>query len=298
MNLKIYRYCVFVMLLLIAVAMSGCTNTRNQEDDATPLILGLDHVPLAVLELENAAETYRKLGFTLKPGREHDNSIMNQHIKFSDGTEIELITALDALDPLATEYLGFLASGDGAAFVGFYAPDMEKLVNRFDADGRIYQYDERLLTFPESNELRYIFFGQRNFSTTDQPEHFEHLNGAQALIGVWIASDNLRSEYELFNALGAKIIEDEVQLPDSVTATVVKLPQADVYMLPGSQQLVLGRKIIGVTVRTRSLDTLRSVLTANSLNVPPVFETENGHSMFVPPSIAHGIWLEFRQDDG
>ncbi|MCI0434391.1 MAG: VOC family protein [Gemmatimonadetes bacterium] len=33
---------------------------------------GLDHIPIAVNDLDAAAARYRQLGFTLKPGRPHD----------------------------------------------------------------------------------------------------------------------------------------------------------------------------------------------------------------------------------
>jgi hypothetical protein len=65
---------------------------------------GLDHVPIAVNDLERAAAGYRRLGFALKPGRPHDNGIRNQHVKFRDGTELELITAPDARDALTRTY--------------------------------------------------------------------------------------------------------------------------------------------------------------------------------------------------
>jgi catechol 2,3-dioxygenase-like lactoylglutathione lyase family enzyme len=73
----------------------------------TPVVVGLDHIPIAVADLERAAERYRRLGFTLKPGRAHKNGIRNQHAKFADGTELELITAPEGRDSL-TRHL-FLA---------------------------------------------------------------------------------------------------------------------------------------------------------------------------------------------
>ncbi|MCP4542732.1 MAG: VOC family protein [Chloroflexi bacterium] len=294
MNPRIRK--LLVALLLLVAAVSVTVRLQNTQDTNTSLVLGLDHIPLAVMDLDNAAERYRELGFTLKPGKPHENGIQNQHVKFADGTEIELITVPEARDSLTAEYVRHLASGDGAAFVGFYAPDMDRLAGRLDAEGRTYHWDGGLLTFPESDGLRYTFFGQRTSSPTDRPEHFEHRNGAEALIGVWIAGDDLASEHQLFVALGATFFELEVHIPGSTRATVAKLQQAEVVFLPGSYQLVPGRRIVGATVRTHDLDDLRRVLTAASWNIPPVVQTSNGCSMFLPPSITHGIWLEFRQE--
>jgi len=280
------------------VGFGGAACSQNIQGIDTAPVLGLDHIPLAVADLDEAAETFRELGFTLKPGRIHENGIQNQHVKFPDGTEIELISASKARDPLTAEYLRYLASGDGAAFVGFYAPDMDRLASQLDADGRNYRIDDGLLSFPESDEPRYIFFGQRIRSTTDQPAHFEHPNAAEALIGVWIAGDDLTAEYQLLTSLGAAISGQEVHIPESLNARVARLQQAEVVFLAGSRQLVPGRRIVGATIRTSDLDALRGVLTAASLDVPPLVLTNNGLSMFIPPNITHGIWLEFRQDMG
>ena len=234
----------------------------------------------------------------MKPGRPHDNGIRNQHVKFPDGTEIELITTNVARDPLTAEYFKHLASGGGPAFVGFYAPDMNQLAILLDAEARTYRFDNGLLTFPESDQLRYIFFGNRYRSPTDQPEHFEHFNGAEALIGIWIAGDDLAPERQLFTTLGATMTDQEVYAPERLIATVARLQQAEVVFLPASRQLLPGRRIVGATIRTSNLDAVRRTLLAASLVVPPVVQTTDGPSIFVPPGIAHGMWLEFRQDAG
>ena len=298
MSPRSYRLYVVASLLLVTVLLGGATCSQTDQGTDTALVLGLDHIPLVVADLDEAAKTFRELGFTLKPGRKHENGIQNQHVKFPDGTEIELISANEARDSLTAEYLRYLASGDGPAFVGCYAPDMDRLASQLDADGKPYRIGDGLLSFPESDELRYIFFGQRVRSTTDQPAHFGHLNGTEALIGVWIAGDDLAAELQLLTSLGAEFSEQEVYVPEGLMATVAKLQQAEVVFLPGSRQLVPGRRIVGATIRARDLDALRGVLTAAYLGVPPVVLRNNGPSMFIPPSIAHGIWLEFRQDVG
>ncbi len=67
-------------------------------------VLGLDHIPVEVIDLDAAAERYRQLGFALKPDRPHDNAIRNQHVKFKDGSEIELITIREIRDSPTAEY--------------------------------------------------------------------------------------------------------------------------------------------------------------------------------------------------
>ena len=103
MNPRIYWQYVIVSLLFITAVLGGSACSQTVDDIDTPLLLGLDHTPLAVADLDEAAERYRKLGFTLKPGRTHENGIQNRHVKFPDGTEIELISTSKARDTLTAE---------------------------------------------------------------------------------------------------------------------------------------------------------------------------------------------------
>ena len=295
MNSRIRRVFVVATLLVVTVVAVKAASSQETGHSSMPLALGLDHIPLAVTDLDVAAERYRQLGFTLKPGRSHENGIRNQHVKFPDGTEIELITVVGARDALTAEYLRRLARGDGPAFVAFFTPDMNGVARQLDAMGRTYRHADGLLSFPEADGLRYIFFGPRNNSPTDRPEHFKHINGAEALIGVWIAGNDLSDERELLTRLGASIIDEERHLPESVRGTVARLPQAEVVFLPGFRQLVSGRRIVGATIRTHNLAALRRVLAKGPWTMPPVVQTKHGTSLFLPPDNTHGIWLEFRE---
>jgi catechol 2,3-dioxygenase-like lactoylglutathione lyase family enzyme len=90
-------------------------------------VAGLDHLPIAVRDLEKAAADYRALGFTLKPGRHHDNGMQNLHAKFSDATELELITAPEARDELSKFYVEHLRMGEGPGSFGLFAPSPDAL---------------------------------------------------------------------------------------------------------------------------------------------------------------------------
>jgi len=286
-----------LLLATVLASTMALANPVSSQKAArrAPLVLGLDHIPVAVADLDRAADRYRELGFTLKPGRPHANGIRNWHAKFRDGTEIELITADEARDALTREYVRLLSQGDGPVFVAFFAPGMNGAARQLDAMGKPYRRNAGLLTFPETDRLRYIFFGGRNHSPTDRPAHFEHANGAEALIGVWIAGDDLAPERDLLTRLGAAIADERVQLPEPDTAIVARLPQGEVVFLPGVRQRIQGRRIVGATLRTRDLEALRRVLAKGPARVPPVIATQHGSSMFLPPDLTHGIWLEFRQ---
>ena len=100
-----------------------------------PVRIGLDHIPVAVRDLEAASATYRALGFSLKPGRPHANGIRNAHVKFPDGAGIELLTVPAAVDPLSTKYVDIIRAGDGPAFLSFHARDTTALHAALRAGG-------------------------------------------------------------------------------------------------------------------------------------------------------------------
>jgi len=87
--------------------------------------ISVDHVVIAVSDLDRAAADFQSLGFTLKPGRLHPNGLLNAHVKFADGTALELISPTGKpTDPVAVAYANFLRAGDGGAFLAIgAAPD-------------------------------------------------------------------------------------------------------------------------------------------------------------------------------
>lgn len=278
-----------IVALTAAVAISAAPAVP------APLVLGLDHIPIAVRNLETASADYRALGFALKPGRPHANGIRNQHAKFADGTELELITAPEARDPLTTFYRRHLDQGEGPGFVAFYAPETDSIVEQLEDTHKPYRSGVGLVTFPDEDSLRYIFFGRRNASTTDRPQHFAHPNGAESLIGVWLAGDDFSAERRLWDKLRLTVSEEEVRAPDSIRVPVVHLPAGEILLLPGDRQVVPGRKVVGATIRVRRLAATRRTLSRGRVKVPPTVETKIGSSIFLPPTVTHGIWLEFRE---
>lgn len=277
------------LLLPAADPPSAPPASRN-----APAIVGLDHIPIAVANLDEAAARYRALGFTLKPGRPHDNGIRNQHAKFADGTELELITAPAPRDALTTTYRRHLAQGDDPAFLSFYAPSIDRAVSRLGAARTGDTRRGPFLYFGDQDGLGYLFLGPRNASPTDRPEHFAHANGASSLVRVWLAGD-VSAELRLLETLGAQVTRDEVRVPERETVPVAHLAEGDVVLLPAERQRVPGRKIIGATLRVRDLARLEAVLARVGAPVPTRVSMGQGTSVFLPPDRTHGLWLEFRE---
>ncbi len=263
------RSCFSVALLAMAVAVTAQSATE---------INGLDHVNVAVADLDAAAVRFRELGFSLKPGVPHANGIQNQHAKFPDGTEIELITAPSATDALTTTYRRYIAQGDAGAFLALFG-----------------RRSEATTATLKELQLAYVFFGPRNHSPTDRPEHFAHVNTADSLIGVWLAAADFSAERRLLQSSGATFVEQDVHVPETARATVARVPDGEIVFLPAARQVLPGRKIVGVTVRVRSLNAVRRVIADRLGQSLPNVPSARGVSVFIPPTLANGIWIEFRE---
>jgi catechol 2,3-dioxygenase-like lactoylglutathione lyase family enzyme len=80
-------------------------------------ILGLDHIVIAVRDLDAAIASYRSLGFTVQPGGRHPGrSSHNALIVFADGAYIELIAWVA---PAPDERWWRLLQAHGEGFVDF-----------------------------------------------------------------------------------------------------------------------------------------------------------------------------------
>lgn len=265
------------MVVVTALAIGGAGVFAHQRP---PLLAGVDHVPVAVRDLERAADTYRRLGFVLKPGTPHANGIRNLHAKFADGTEIELITAPKPADKLTREYVDHLKQGEGPAFLALYTPAGRALAEAVPDD---------------HPARRYIFFGALNRSPTDRAEHFQHPNTAESLSSVWLAADEFKHELDLLARGGvAAPMTRAVRAPQESRVPVVRLGGSSLVLLPSSRQIVPGRRIAGATVRVRNLEAALKVLQASGLN-PQVVTAADGRSVFLAPNLACGWWLELTE---
>jgi catechol 2,3-dioxygenase-like lactoylglutathione lyase family enzyme len=86
--------------------------------------LAIDHVVIAVRDLDAAAASFRALGFTLTPRGHHSIGSQNHCIMFGS-TYIELLTA-PTPHPWLDYYRKFLETGDGLAAVGFRTDDADE----------------------------------------------------------------------------------------------------------------------------------------------------------------------------
>lgn len=254
--------------------------------------LRLDHVPIAVRDLAAAGELFGRLGFTLKPGRLHDNGIANLHAKFRDGTELELITAAKAVDAVTRDYVEFLGSGDGAAFLALYAGEHDAVERRLRPLAPDLWRLSGVLGFPPDHAWGRVFFGLLNRSPTDRPEHFDHANGAVALRSVWIADGSVRDLAREFGAAPC----GERSLPGSDTPGE-RIPLgagSELLLLPPAGRLHAERAIVAVTVAVEDAEAAGALLRAAGIGLVES-RRDGSRSVWIAPTIAPGVWLELRE---
>jgi glyoxalase-like protein len=267
-----------VLLALLSVA-AACAQQ--------PLVQGMNHTPIVVSKLEKAEADFRAMGFTIKPGRLHPDGIRNAHVKFADETELELITAPKSVNDLTSEYRRKLVSGEGPVYYGLYASDLAKVLANAHAAGLRLNSDDGLLTFPIGSPLHAVFFGRLEKVATDRSEYFMHRNTATPLSGFWVKdSVQLRDMFRVLNVPLAELPSCGAFPGRTTQAT---LPKGTVYLVsqPGPSD------VLGAQVKVRSISTAQATL-RNAGFEPQVFACDKA-SIWLPPSAAHGIWLQFTQ---
>ena len=60
------------------------------------MLTGIDHIVIAVPDLDVARKSYEALGFTVVPGGRHPVGTHNALIAFADGAYVELIAFYEA----------------------------------------------------------------------------------------------------------------------------------------------------------------------------------------------------------
>ena len=248
------RFLLALMLLLLAAPVS-----------AQQPVLGIDHIPVVVKDLVRAQADFAALGFTLKPGRPHKNGLSNAHIKFADGSEIELISPATASDELSSHYVDWLREGDGPVSLGLIRPGSTN-------------------TPPPG-----IFFGGRQRSPTDLPEHFEHANDAVSLSAIWLAGSP--AERKLQNLPGAKVVEGAFCTPFGSGLKSIQFKEGEIPLLPESAQIVSGRPIVAATVAVKRLDLTHGYLDGRGRRYRQVAGCGRP-GLWVE---SHGLWLEFSE---
>lgn len=187
------------------------------------ILLTFDHLVVAVEDLDSAAAYFNSLGFTIKSGRVHANSISNKLIEFCDGSEIELLSVSKPKDELSQWYYDLIKeSGEGTtAFIAYRLAELdeaEKLKsvmnnNKINFINTSYGYAE-IISFPVNSDLHPIFFIAYKSENNNHIEYCSHINSAKQ-VGQISFHNSYKSNYEgLFELITDQTLDELKLLSD------------------------------------------------------------------------------------
>jgi hypothetical protein len=238
------------LLLLQGAASPSCA--------APPEAPALDHAVIVVADLEAATRAFGRAGFRVKPGRLHANGLLNNHVKFRDGTEIELMTVRGlAADDMARRYASLMAGGDRGVYVALRARSTTEVAHHAAALGlrttRSSSGAWQFLSLDESRGAATVFFTSGGGTAADADSVFQHEPPVSRLHEVW--TEGGPELEELMLRLGATRCEGE-PAPDGRPGKRFALRNGNLVVVP--LQSDLRARVLGVVLESPGSGARRS----------------------------------------
>lgn len=254
----------------------------------------MDHVTIAVADLEAAAQRFQDLGFHVREGRLHEDGLQNRFIEFADGTELELMSLQgEPGSTLAEHYAMRIAEGDGAAFLALTGADPDQVLAALkrkgfpagNLQGRAWTYT----VLPNGHRASAIYhIAYADGADMDDPG--AHANTATGLTGVWLRGSRCEDLVPMLEAIAAVTPDCE-----SPVAGRIDLGHQALSFLPALAGVPEERAITGVRIAVSDLDALLRILEHEAHSASRILEDDRGRWVIVPADSAHGVWLQFYQ---
>jgi catechol 2,3-dioxygenase-like lactoylglutathione lyase family enzyme len=291
------------------------------------MFTAIDHLTIAVPDLEGAIARYRALGFDVRPGGVHPGKGTHNAIAFTEGDYLELLAIRDRVEYRAAArrpantHAGleeFVAAGGGIRCVVLQSDDLEADVAAMRARGvDVSEVHEAGRRTPEGHEIRWkvavpgpknplpLFFIQQLVPLDERRRlagGAAHPNGVRFLERAYIVVRDLEGEAALYaRVLGAPE-------PRRYKGTVIMshmavfqfgsagLTLAQPYA-PGPAAEALERRGPGpfqALYRTSSMGAAARWMQAHGLPPPARGVRDTGEqAMLVPPAQACGAYIGF-----
>jgi hypothetical protein len=100
------------------------------------MVQSIDHIVIAVRDLDETSRDYQDAGFTVTPGGEHaDGATHNSLIPFADGAYFELIAFKEPDRPQEHRWWSQLAAGEGLVDLALLSDDLTQEAERLGKSG-------------------------------------------------------------------------------------------------------------------------------------------------------------------
>ena len=323
----------------LSLLLASCTKQtpRTADLDRTATLLGgergLDHVGIAVRDLDAATHTFHDLlGFDRPTAGTLPNGIRNVNYYFPDATYLEtmvhwdrerapwlaaftdhhegaLFTVLAAFSPedtnaflarrnirIASIYAGTIQTAADAAM-----PD-EKWKTFFLPDGQLPGDPLYFIAYRRAERDDYL----RKLESRAARRQLYHANTVLGLRAAWIAVPDLATATRAYEAIGlprGRSFRDPQLRADG---QVFEAGRGQLWLIaptagaPDSPVAAFlrergGPAVLGVTLAAGSLPACARLLAARTGRSFPEYDGVLGRSIRVPPDLAHGVWLELAQ---
>jgi catechol 2,3-dioxygenase-like lactoylglutathione lyase family enzyme len=294
-------------LTLAAAAVSLCYLSALPEGiEAT-----LDHVVIAVHDLDAAAKVYSALGFVVTPGGRHPGGTQNSIVSLSEGAYLELIAPYDVNLPGGKHMAERLERGEGALSAGLQVASAEGAVRDLTAAG-LKVHSPRAGTILKSGETqaptlwwtvgfedevaaRPMFLIQY---IRPVPPGTPHPNSAFVLSALLVCVGDIEKATAAYKAIG-HVIDREIPMPEfGAAARQVALKGGSILLLraadsagPTARRLKeQGEGILGVRIGVTDLGQARKSVGKKNISTKEL-------SVLVSPENASGMWLQFQSPE-
>jgi len=282
----------------------------------------IDHLVLAVNDLDGARDAYRRMGFTLTPQAQHPWGTANSLVQLQ-GNFLELLAVAEparipAPDPQRFSFgafnQSFLKRREGLSMLVFQSTDARRDQAEFKARGletyepfdfsrqaklpdgsaKTVAFSLAFVTEPRMPDAAFFTCQQHAPEFFWKPEYQRHANGARAVVEVVMLGNDPGSFAEFFG----KLVEP-AEVTRTEGATRVALGDGALSMLdatrlaqrfPGTRLRDVLRKphFVGYSIAVDDLDIAEDVLKRNA--VPAV---RSGHRLQIAAEHGFGAVIEF-----
>jgi catechol 2,3-dioxygenase-like lactoylglutathione lyase family enzyme len=328
-KLSMFSFGCLILACMLEWTMTGQESV--QEPSKSALFgsgHGLDHVGIAVRDLEEAKKTYRNLGFTVFGGAIHpDLGTRNSGPSFESGY-LELITSRDRTKALGAMVAKFLEKQEGGLFVGLevsVVDDTARLLRisgsnlRGPEAGSAREDLEQRDQPPNEGSWRFVGFSSGAIPAAQLPVKSSdalfflqydaaisnvHANTAKRLSAVWMAVRDLGASVKAYESIGfrasrqmrASQLGAEGQEIEAGQGSILLLQPENSSSRAASFLAERGAEgVMGVSIEVANLQTARSLIEAKTNRQFKTYDGPYGHSILLAPELTHGIWIELFQ---
>ena len=274
-------------------------------------ITGIDHAVIGVVNLNQAADAYRRLGFALTPrGRHPRTGTANHCAMFAERNYLELLTVVepDAADDM---FRRAILNGPGLVSLAFQTGDARGVGRSWEAAGLAprdpIELSRPVETATGRHEARFCLVplpaerlpGMMGFACQhDTPElvwpagSTEHPNGARGIVAITGVAETPEALTEIY---GRVVGDDRITVDDG--ALTVATRGAPIHFVTPARLRENFRvdappktpALAALSIAVASLDQVQALLDGNGV---PYYAAADGH-IVIDPDHASGAAIDF-----